>query len=183
MDATVLLTIIFFRKLLTPTFNYYSLFACMLQIWRSEDGAANAQCFSGTPIAVEFGRAKKLTNKKSHISVALVGWCGPGSNRRHKDFQSFALPTELPHQHLSCSIPISLSFIGILFFWNSCRRFEKLRPTELPHHITFSFKRGSKNRGFWLNSEKKVRIFHFLLFSFSSFQILKLSTSRIDSKT
>ena len=24
-------------------------------------------------------------------------WCGPGSNRRHKDFQSFALPTELPH--------------------------------------------------------------------------------------
>jgi hypothetical protein len=29
---------------------------------------------------------------------ALSGlWCGPGSNRRHKDFQSFALPTELPH--------------------------------------------------------------------------------------
>jgi hypothetical protein len=24
-------------------------------------------------------------------------WCGAGSNRRHKDFQSFALPTELPH--------------------------------------------------------------------------------------
>ena len=27
-------------------------------------------------------------------------WCGAGSNRRHKDFQSFALPTELPH-HLN----------------------------------------------------------------------------------
>jgi hypothetical protein len=27
-------------------------------------------------------------------------WCGPGSNRRHKDFQSFALPTELPHHLL-----------------------------------------------------------------------------------
>ena len=26
-------------------------------------------------------------------------WCGPGLNRRHKDFQSFALPTELPHHH------------------------------------------------------------------------------------
>ena len=26
-----------------------------------------------------------------------LGWCGAGSNRRHKDFQSFALPTELPH--------------------------------------------------------------------------------------
>ena len=25
-------------------------------------------------------------------------WCGAGSNRRHKDFQSFALPTELPHR-------------------------------------------------------------------------------------
>jgi len=24
-------------------------------------------------------------------------WCGAGLNRRHKDFQSFALPTELPH--------------------------------------------------------------------------------------
>ena len=27
-------------------------------------------------------------------------WCGAGSNRRHKDFQSFALPTELPHHYL-----------------------------------------------------------------------------------
>jgi hypothetical protein len=27
-----------------------------------------------------------------------VLWCGAGSNRRHKDFQSFALPTELPHR-------------------------------------------------------------------------------------
>ncbi len=25
-------------------------------------------------------------------------WCGAESNRRHKDFQSFALPTELPHR-------------------------------------------------------------------------------------
>ena len=24
-------------------------------------------------------------------------WCGPGLNRRHMDFQSIALPTELPH--------------------------------------------------------------------------------------
>ena len=28
-------------------------------------------------------------------------WCGAGSNRRHKDFQSFALPTELPHRAIS----------------------------------------------------------------------------------
>ena len=29
-----------------------------------------------------------------------VWWCGAGLNRRHKDFQSFALPTELPHRVL-----------------------------------------------------------------------------------
>jgi alkane 1-monooxygenase len=33
----------------------------------------------------------------------LFPWCGPGSNRRHKDFQSFALPTELPHHQLACA--------------------------------------------------------------------------------
>ena len=31
-------------------------------------------------------------------ALFIVLWCGAGSNRRHKDFQSFALPTELPHQ-------------------------------------------------------------------------------------
>ena len=30
------------------------------------------------------------------LSFSIL-WCEPGSNRRHKDFQSFALPTELPH--------------------------------------------------------------------------------------
>ena len=29
--------------------------------------------------------------------LSFFKWCGAGSNRRHKDFQSFALPTELPH--------------------------------------------------------------------------------------
>ena len=39
-----------------------------------------------------------LTNKKTcYILVTGLSWCGAGSNRRHKDFQSFALPTELPH--------------------------------------------------------------------------------------
>ncbi len=31
------------------------------------------------------------------LIIRLLLWCGAGSNRRHKDFQSFALPTELPH--------------------------------------------------------------------------------------
>ena len=31
------------------------------------------------------------------MTSSIKLWCGAGSNRRHKDFQSFALPTELPH--------------------------------------------------------------------------------------
>ena len=31
------------------------------------------------------------------LKAFLILWCGAGLNRRHKDFQSFALPTELPH--------------------------------------------------------------------------------------
>ena len=36
--------------------------------------------------------------KKPPISeIGGLRWCGRESNPRHKDFQSFALPTELPH--------------------------------------------------------------------------------------
>lgn len=35
--------------------------------------------------------------QKPNPKIGLLKWCGAGSNRRHKDFQSFALPTELPH--------------------------------------------------------------------------------------
>lgn len=38
-----------------------------------------------------------LLKQKTPTSLLRSLWCGPGSNRRHKDFQSFALPTELPH--------------------------------------------------------------------------------------
>ena len=41
-------------------------------------------------------RAGFLCIKTPHFCRGLRG--GAGSNRRHKDFQSFALPTELPHQ-------------------------------------------------------------------------------------
>ena len=32
----------------------------------------------------------------SDIFIVLIWWLGTESNRRHKDFQSSALPTELP---------------------------------------------------------------------------------------
>ena len=37
---------------------------------------------------------------KPHITISLLSllWCHQESNRGHKDFQSFALPTELWHQ-------------------------------------------------------------------------------------
>ena len=40
--------------------------------------------------------------KKSYIAVTLYHfkWCHQESNRGHKDFQSFALPTELWHHHV-----------------------------------------------------------------------------------
>jgi site-specific DNA recombinase len=49
-----------------------------------------------------FARLKRVLEQnktgKTDCNVDFpVPWCGAGSNRRHKDFQSFALPTELPH--------------------------------------------------------------------------------------
>ncbi len=38
---------------------------------------------------------KKTPQKGSFLTL---WWRGAESNRRHKDFQSFALPTELPSQ-------------------------------------------------------------------------------------
>ena len=56
-------------------------------------------------LSVVWSRLRRETQgfspiKKRAITDSLVLWCGAGSNRRHKDFQSFALPTELPHHSL-----------------------------------------------------------------------------------
>jgi hypothetical protein len=44
-----------------------------------------------------YRQMKIKTGKLIVTSIFPLLWCGPGLNRRHKDFQSFALPTELPH--------------------------------------------------------------------------------------
>ena len=41
-------------------------------------------------------RIKKAPNRKPLKSKGLQKWAGADSNRRHTDFQSVALPTELP---------------------------------------------------------------------------------------
>ncbi len=52
---------------------------------------------------MDFHYIKFLKNKNPGISakVFLKLWCEPGLNRRHMDFQSIALPTELSH-HPAC---------------------------------------------------------------------------------
>ena len=40
-------------------------------------------------------------------------WLGPESNQRHKDFQSSALPTELPsHKNDSINLKIEVKLVG-----------------------------------------------------------------------
>ncbi len=58
----------------------------------------------------------KLWQQKAPIFIIRAfAWCEPGSNRRHKDFQSFALPTELPHQSYFQSFPFGVANIADLF--------------------------------------------------------------------
>ncbi len=37
------------------------------------------------------------------LRISGLGWCHQESNRGHKDFQSFALPTELWHQNVGAN--------------------------------------------------------------------------------
>ena len=55
----------------------------------------------------------KILKRKKHQTYCLVltfAWCHQESNRGHKDFQSFALPTELWHLFTICECK------GIAFF-------------------------------------------------------------------
>jgi hypothetical protein len=93
-----------------------------------------------------------MTNKKPH-RLTGCSWCGAGSNRRHKDFQSFALPTELPHHYfISSEPPHKPARTTFLLFESSSRsgrtsppplesskEFQSFAlPTELPHHYFIS---------------------------------------------
>ena len=70
------------------------------------------------------GTSAKKKLRDSSLSFLL--WCHQESNRGHKDFQSFALPTELWHHRLSgCK--------GNTFFLN-CKFFRQ--KNYFLHHIT-----------------------------------------------
>ena len=72
----------------------------------------------------------KRSDKKSPGFFQGFQWCGAGSNRRHKDFQSFALPTELPH-HYFHSFSATGGYRTIISFL--------FRHWRIPHHLFHSF--------------------------------------------
>ncbi len=45
------------------------------------------------------------------MCIGLLRWCLQESNQGHKDFQSFALPTELRHQLLLKAVANIISFL------------------------------------------------------------------------
>ena len=53
---------------------------------------------AGLEPAISCSQSTRNTNfpTPSYFNELFL-WCGAGSNRRHQDFQSCALPTELPH--------------------------------------------------------------------------------------
>jgi hypothetical protein len=52
-----------------------------------------------SPTEPTITRQKKTRPPQRMRDVRAYQWTGPGSNRRHQDFQSCALPTELPVQN------------------------------------------------------------------------------------
>ena len=64
---------------------------------------------------MSFISTKKITNRLNNNLLAISKWCHQESNRGHKDFQSFALPSELWHLGFACA-KIELFFIILLIF-------------------------------------------------------------------
>ena len=59
----------------------------------------------------------KHTKKAAQIEqLSLYEWCHQESNRGHKDFQSFALPTELWHQVVFCIVVFDYGCKGRDYF-------------------------------------------------------------------
>src|SRR5688572_2857944 len=52
-------------------------------------------------VVIPTNRAPEACTKITWFPLLLAKWAGPGSNRRHMDFQSIALPTELPARDLA----------------------------------------------------------------------------------
>ena len=67
-----------------------------------------------TFVVTRWGIVKRKTANSLRISG--LEWCHQESNRGHKDFQSFALPTELWHHHVVLYIVVSITGAKIRTF-------------------------------------------------------------------
>ena len=93
--------------------------------------SANAKLCICPRKALRKKRLVKQTKKKSYIAVTLYHfkWCHQESNRGHKDFQSFALPTELWHHHIflpyttGAAAPSSVKASAKVVFFICSRKF------------------------------------------------------------
>ena len=65
-----------------------------------------------------FGKHAKQTAKKKSKALSTLDflWYHRESNQGHKDFQSFALPTELWYLAF-CGAKVALIFLSRKFFW------------------------------------------------------------------
>ena len=65
-----------------------------------------------------YRRATADESKKESITFVILSfaWCHQESNRGHKDFQSFALPTELWHLAFVCECKGIANFITVQIF-------------------------------------------------------------------
>ena len=87
----------------------------------------NRECNNSPFVISRWFSWGKTGNKKAVwcVQTALKQkkwWRGPGSNRGHKDFQSFALPTELPH-HWYNWLTSFIKFYKIHLFSENANRF------------------------------------------------------------
>ena len=94
-----------------------------------------------------------ITFSVPSISVTAFLWCHQESNRGHKDFQSFALPTELWH-HRVCNALFSIASAKVdIFFYP---------PNYIQKKLKFSAKNAlilRKTRGNVINFRAKPSVF------------------------
>ena len=82
----------------------------------------------------------RLKRRTPDIRRAFKEWAGTGSNRRHQDFQSCALPTELPTQDGDASV-------NVVGYSRVVRHIVKRLSLILPKFARLPFSEPSFNNG------------------------------------
>ena len=93
-------------------------------LWRGTEGVGKTRVPRGTTQAPSFGKGfgDRVKRESPSVIAWAFGWCHRESNQGHKDFQSFALPTELWHHRFwdcKCRIIFWTTKINLSFFSSS----------------------------------------------------------------